>query len=335
MAGNHDLGYKFLFAHPEIVQELLSMFTPFPWLSQLASSDFERVNASYISEKFSERHDDIVWRVRLGDDWLYVYVLLEFQSRSDGWMALRMQVYIGLLYQDLVRRHEVSPRALLPPVLPLVFYNGADAWGAALDLGSLIMEAPAGLAEYQPAQRYFVIDQRRLDPAVLAQQRSILSTLFRLELSEYLEVINNVLPTLAAWLGDHEQSVLCRTVSLWVERFLRREFGNAPLFDASRLQELAMFPRKFETWTEAVEDRGRQKGLAEGLAEGRAKGIAEGMAEGRRNALRKVLSKRFGALPATIASRIDTASGADLDLLLDRSMDVDTLARLFGGDASA
>jgi hypothetical protein len=232
-----------------------------------------------------------------------------------------------LLYQDLVRRHEVSPRTLLPPVLPLVFCNGADAWGAALDLGSLIMEAPAGLAEYQPAQRYFVIDQRRLDPAVLAQHRSILSTLFRLELSEYPEVINDVLPTLAVWLGDHEQSVLCRTVSLWVERLLRREFGNAALFDASGLQELAMFPRKFETWTEAVEDRGRQKGWAEGRA--------QGMAEGRRNALRKVLSKRFGALPATIASRIDAASGDDLDLLLDRSMEVDSLARLFGGDASA
>ena len=95
MAGHHDLGYKLLFAHPELVRDLLTGFTPFAWLGAVEIAAFERVNPSYVSERFDERHDDIVWRVRLGEQWLYVYILLEFQSAIDRWMALRMRCTWG------------------------------------------------------------------------------------------------------------------------------------------------------------------------------------------------------------------------------------------------
>ena len=130
MAGHHDLGYKLLFAHPELVRELLVDYTPFSWFAELRADAFERVNPSYVSDRFSERHDDMVWRVRIGEQWLYLYILLEFQSGVDRWMALRMQVYIGLLYQDLVKRGELAVQDMLPPVLPVVFYNGPGAWSA-------------------------------------------------------------------------------------------------------------------------------------------------------------------------------------------------------------
>lgn len=121
MSGNHDLGYKQLFAHPELVRDLLAGFTRLECFRHLAVSAFERVNGSFVSERYSERHGDMLWRVRLDDHVLYVYLLLEFQSQAEHWMALRMQVYIGLLYQDLVKRREFSPGGSLPPVLPVVF----------------------------------------------------------------------------------------------------------------------------------------------------------------------------------------------------------------------
>ncbi|HAB08131.1 MAG TPA: transposase, partial [Alcanivorax sp.] len=45
------------------------------------------------------RHGDAVWRIRWGEEWLYVYLLLEFQSSVDRFMALRIMVYTGLLHQ--------------------------------------------------------------------------------------------------------------------------------------------------------------------------------------------------------------------------------------------
>ena len=50
-----------------------------------------------------------MWRVRFRDEWLYVLVLLEFQSTVDPYMAVRILVYTGLLHQDLVRRSALGP----------------------------------------------------------------------------------------------------------------------------------------------------------------------------------------------------------------------------------
>ncbi|MDQ1813009.1 Rpn family recombination-promoting nuclease/putative transposase [Massilia sp. CCM 9210] len=198
----HDLGYRSLFAHPELVRELITDFTSFKLLDEVALSAFERVNPAYVSERLSARQDDIVWRVRIGDEFLYVYILLECQSGVDRWMALRMQTYIGLLYQDLVKRHELSPGLLLPPVLPLVFYNGFPHWSASMDLAGLLMHAPAELAALQPTQRYVLIDQQRLDRTALEANASLLALLFRLELSLFPEVSTDVLPALTTWFKE-------------------------------------------------------------------------------------------------------------------------------------
>ena len=54
----------------------------------------------YITEDFQSRANDVVWRFKVAESWVYVYLLIEFQSRVDPYMALRMMVYQGLLYQD-------------------------------------------------------------------------------------------------------------------------------------------------------------------------------------------------------------------------------------------
>ncbi|MFI3197804.1 MAG: Rpn family recombination-promoting nuclease/putative transposase [Methylococcaceae bacterium] len=107
MSKIHDSSYKFLFLNPELVRDLIMAFIPDDWLHGLYYSTLEKVPGSYISEDFKQREDDIVWRVKVGGDWVYLYLLLEFQSSVDKYMALRMMVYIGLLYQNLIKRKEV------------------------------------------------------------------------------------------------------------------------------------------------------------------------------------------------------------------------------------
>jgi hypothetical protein len=59
----------------------------------------------------------------------------------DPFMAVRMLVYVGLLYQDLIRRQEVKPGHKLPPVLPIVLYNGGNTWAAPTALAALLPAA--------------------------------------------------------------------------------------------------------------------------------------------------------------------------------------------------
>ncbi len=198
MASAHDSAYKQLFAHPEMVRDLLAGFAPFPWVRQLDVSAFERVNASYVSEIGPQRHDDMVWRLKLGGDWIYVYLLLAFQSHSERWMALRMQVYVGLLLQDLVKQHQLTVQGMLPPVLPLVLYSGDQPWRAATALSSLMLSPPEGLQDLQPEQKYLLIDQNSYQPGILAEQANLVAAIFRLQRWRSTEDILDVITKLAA-----------------------------------------------------------------------------------------------------------------------------------------
>ena len=109
VAQPHDSGYKLLFSHPEMVADLLSGFVAECWIGELDFSTLEKQSGSYVSDDLRPRAEDVVWRVRWRDRWLYVYLLLEFQSEVDPFMAVRLLVYVGLLYQDLIRAKQFSP----------------------------------------------------------------------------------------------------------------------------------------------------------------------------------------------------------------------------------
>ena len=112
----HDNSYKLLFTHPEMVTDLLKGFVHEPWLEHCGFSTLEKMGGSYITDDIRDREDDIIWRIRYGEEWLYVYLLLEFQSGIDHFMAVRIAGYISLLYQDLIRSQKFTSKDLLPPV---------------------------------------------------------------------------------------------------------------------------------------------------------------------------------------------------------------------------
>jgi hypothetical protein len=228
-------------------------------------------------------------------------------------MALRMQVYVGLLYQDLVKRHELAPPARLPPVLPVVFYNGETAWNASEELRHLIAAGPDELESYQASQRYLLIDQHSIEPAALIGVQNLVAALFRIELSDSPQVLRSVLETLVAWLAGEEQASLRRSIADWICRLQQREMRGETISEVKRLLEgEAMgerYQRKYATWADAIEDAGLQKGLARGREEGRE----EGKLLGYRVALKRLLAQRFGPVPAAAAMRIDEATEAEVE----------------------
>lgn len=94
----------------------------------------ERVNAKFHADGL-ERRDG-------GEADLYIAV--EFQSTVDPWMALRLAVYVLLLYLHLIRDGLVGTDEKLPPVYPIVVFNGEPVWTAKRDLQDLIAPGPDG-----------------------------------------------------------------------------------------------------------------------------------------------------------------------------------------------
>ena len=253
--------YKQLFAHPEVIRDLLTGYIPAEWTGSLDIGAFERVSASYASENSKARHDDIVWRAKIGGDWVYVYLLLEFQSRSDPWMALRMQVYVGLLCQDLVAQHRLTRYGKLPPVLPVVLYHGRKPWRANTDLTKLMLPPPAGLERFQPSQHYLLIDQHR---NVSADGRSnLLAILFRLMRSHTDKQLRDALDVFSERMKSPDMLRARDSLVRWVQAVLRDEFRETEI----SLEEgpAMLFNQRFKKYEDLLEHEAIERGRAEGI----------------------------------------------------------------------
>ena len=115
----------------------------------------------------------MVWRVKAEGEWIYLYILIEFQSTIDPYMAIRIMAYVGLLYQDLIRKKDILANRQLPPVLPIVLYNGDAKWTAATEVATLVPKVPGLVAKFLPKLEYLLIDESQYTEADLSELKNL------------------------------------------------------------------------------------------------------------------------------------------------------------------
>ena len=230
-------------------------------------------------------------------------VLLEFQSTTDAAMALRVLEYTTLLYGELLRHGRARPRAL-PPVLPVVLYNGDAPWKPTTEMRDLIAAPSPLLAPYQPSQRHFVLDQRRAQ-AEDFKLHELTWTVAQLEQSSTvadLARIGQRLTTLLAGAGEVE---LRRTLAHWLWGLGRSLVGSGPAPmppEDVNLEDVAMsLEERVAQW--------RKPYIEQGIQQGRQEGISLGM-EHERQLLRRLAATRFDS---ATADRLAVAIGTESD----------------------
>ena len=333
MSNDHDGSYRYLFSNPELVRDLIVGFVPDEWLHSLDYSTLETVTASYVTEDMKQRHSDIIWKVKVGGQWVYLYLLIEFQSSVDKYMALRIMVYQGLLYQDLIKTKAVLDDGRLPPILPIVLYNGKDRWTAATDVFDLIPAVPGLVEQFKIRAKHLVIAENAYPDHELASLKNLVAAVFRIEHPGSPKAMQDLLTSLADWLSDRPD--LRRMFGLWIRATLMRKSEYSILLpQVHDLQELnVMLADKLKEWAleykaEGVQE-GIEQGIEKGIEQGIEKGIEKGMEKGERLALQKLLSKRFSSIPPEITARISVATLADIERWFDLAIDAPQLSDVF------
>lgn len=248
------------------------------------------------------RHDDLVWRVNIGGDWVYVYLLLEFQSRSDPWMALRMQVYVGLLCQDLVAQHKLTRYGKLPPVLPIVLYHGRKPWRASTDLADLMLRPPEGLERFQPHQHYLLIDQQVNLGA--DDQSNVLTILFRLMRSRSDAEMRDALGAFVERMTSPDMLRARDSLIRWVQSVLQEEFHDITLRLEEGPEMSILFNRRFKTYEDLLE--------YEAIERGRVKGREEGAVTALQEIVRSLVADGRDELPPDLDEKISQAKVDEL-----------------------
>ncbi len=264
MAINHDSAQKDFFSHKQVVADFLRDYVRQPWVRSVDFDSLERVNSSYVHESDQQRIGDVVWRLKLqgGSDWVYMYLLLELQSKVDRYMALRMMVYVGLLYQDLIKQKQLGADGLLPAIFPAVIYNGKRPWSAPLNLIELITPVPEPLRSLLPNMSYFVFDEGQVQPLA---PNNTLSTIIQIERAADTEQLAAALWRAHELLKAPEHRSLRRSLLAWLKRVvLFRITGNREFPQINELQEVyTVLAERVTQWTQNWHEQGRKEGLQE------------------------------------------------------------------------
>ena len=309
----HDEIYKAIFSHRVSVQNLLrfleGMIDDGPeWLGAFDPETLEPVPTERIDETLHRHLSDLVWRVRLRDggedDWAYLFVLIEFQSEVDHLMALRVRTYVDLLYRGLWAGRRFGASDRLPPVLPVVLYNGDSPWTAAASVEELVAPAARPSSEMAPAPLYagsshVALDVGRAQGGESATE-DVLSLVMDIERMSSLEGGYATLQSVFSVLGGAEHRELRRVFHTWFGLLVGSGEGGVVIEEFEEMERLAEAGElrtpvqdRVRAWREAD----REEGRAEGVEQGRAEGVDQERALLLRQTETKV---RHGAPPSAL-----------------------------------
>ena len=292
MATNHhDTGYKELFSHPEFVQQSIEGFAPAEISGLMDFRTLKNHSGNYITPLFEEKFEDVVWSVDI--TWkevpqqVYLYILLEFQSRVDHTMPIRLMHYVACFYDHLLKTRVTTPGGGLPPVFPVVLYNGSQRWTAEQDVYEMVQPEPPGfLRVYQPHLRYYLVDEGRYTEEELGLRQTPLSGVFGVENAGHSwEALQQAVDRVVAIIqSDPNKDRTDRIITRWLKRHLTR------LGAGIHLNQLDSLVEDRDMLAENLENLVKKERL-EGRDEGREEGREEGQHEARKEVARNLINR--------------------------------------------
>ena len=327
MPDTHDNRYKKLFSNPLLVQELLEAFVHEDFVRKLEFSKMIRLDKTFVGRRFRRKEADLIYRIPINGKQVYVYLLLEFQSTVDRFLSLRMLRYICEFYEFLLE--QPGKLHTLPPVFPLLVYNGDRNWNAPDNIRTLIR--PQLADKYLPSFRYYKIIEKDIPDSTLRDIHNAVSAVFYLEKSSSRDLGKRI-KELSKIVSEVNHPII-KLLRSWINDYIK-DFPDIDKNDAILLETLpikerdSMFETALKGYVELQKQEAIKAGKAEGLAEGKAEGKAEGILWDKQQTLIRLLDHKFG-ISAQDRSLIESCRDPELlDSCLDVILDAATLAEV-------
>ena len=247
-----DSAYKFLFSNKRIFHQLLTSFVPEAFVKDLSPDDLYPVDKSFISEEFTKRESDLIYRVKREDREVYIYILIEFQSTPDKTIAARTLSYIMRLYETIL---QTSQAGKLPAIFPIVLYNGEDKWSAPDNIADLIEHNISD--DYIPRFRYFKIIERDIPEETLFKLNNLVAAVIYLEKQRNADKLQEAIEKVVEMIKN-EHILDIKQFTVWARRML-----TVPTDTEELIQEIHTITEVKPMLTK-IADQIRAEGKAEG-----------------------------------------------------------------------
>jgi predicted transposase/invertase (TIGR01784 family) len=286
----HDSGYKKLFSNRTIFRQLIETFISEAWVKELDFAKCETLDKSFVTDHYKETESDLIYKLKLRRKTVYIYVLLEFQSKVDTFMGLRVLFYILSFYMDYRANHKRVKK--LPAIFPIVLYNGQRKWNAPTKISDLIEGEPP-LGQYAIQFQYLLLNEKAYSKEQLLKIRNIVSTLFLAEGHYDIALLEQELLNLY----DNEPDK--QAVSLFLNWFRQLAlYGKVSPDDYEKLDVVYRTKEEVRTMLVATLEQEREKVYQQG----KDAGLAEGRKETQRQTISQLLQFRFELTDADLHS---------------------------------
>ena len=336
---DHDRHYKRIFSSARMMRSFLETFLP-THARRIDLGALEPLPASFAGRVRSE--GDMIWRARTVDEPARtVLIPLEFQSRSDPAMPLRMEVYAAHCLREAMERDWGRPAHRLR-VLPVVLHNGRTRWAAPTARRPVWTADDDG----EPGPRsYYVVDLAVAGGYDRKHASGLAAALGEVERAGTAERLDAALDVLARALEEAGDEVLRRRFAAWILDLLEdRKFPRKRLENMDILtEERPMLAETLKEWTDGWFQEGLERGVEQGLERGMERGLERGMEQGLERGLEqqkaligRLAARKFGARAAAkLARRLESAADAEQlqtvgEWIVDCDTDEELLLRLEG-----
>jgi len=311
----HDQLFKEAFSHMETAAGFFQSYLPAALRDRLDWKTLKLHPGAYSDEVLHGSESDLLYTVQIDHRPVLLYCLFEHQSTPDAWMPLRLLRYILGIWEQYRKQNPAARK--LPPVLPLVLFQGDATWTADLSMSGLV-DIPDGLAAYQPEFRHLLVDLSHIDADELQGTLMVRTILLALKTSRKEQ--HHELPRLFKLLAEMMQKDNAPSMIRTLLRYICTVDNDTDLTEYIKQIEATQQPKLLEeamTIAEQLITKGRQEGRQEGMQQGAMK------------TLFKIIEKRFGSVSHDIESRIKSASASQIEAWIDTSLDADNIQQIF------
>lgn len=249
----------------------------------------------------------------LGEDRQGTLFHIELQSRNDPEMALRMLEYACAIRRKFVR----FPRQL-------VFYVGSSPlkMSGAFDVPGISYSCR--IADIRELDSERLLKSGRLEDNILAVLAGV---------NDGREVARRILHKIAESAPEERSRALTELTVIAGLRgsagvIIEEESKQMPILDD--IMDHPVLGRERRRGIELGITKGIEVGREKGRQEGRLEGIQEGLQEGERQILLRLMSKRFGRIPASAKKRLEEMTPRQLERLAVQLLTASSLEDLLG-----
>lgn len=288
-----DTSSKIIFGDSRLCSQFLKGYVNIPLLKDVKPEDIEDVSTHYVHMFTEERNSDVVKKVWLkgNETPFYLVSLIEHKSQVDYNVIMQVLRYMVYIWEDYEKEQEREHKGIsktksfkYPPVLPIVYYDGAAAWNDGIELENRVYLSDV-FEDYIPNFKCILVQLKDYSNAEIMEKKDELSIVMMIsklqKAADFAELGKDVSTEYLNDITSKSPEYLLDIIAQIVEILLLKI--NVPREEAEAFsgkvkeRHMGELFANFEAYDVQAT---RREAREEGIVQGREEGIRQGREEG-------------------------------------------------------